>query len=527
MTVWKPFLCPGLVASALLGVFPGHPAARAADEGGPPAVLTSRTVGGDAEPEEEARAQTLLLGVGPASITSGRGARKAAGVFGELAVPAVTHDPAQAAWGRMQKSAKAKIDFDDLDTFVRSYQAAGFTELTIILDGTSPWGAGEGRWTPAVDHEEAYAGWVAAVVERYDADGIDDMPELLRPVLRYQVGSRFAAGASADDYVHMLDLAAQSARVTCEEVQLALAGFFVTPAFVSRPTGMAEVEQAFADAGQALPQGLASLRRVLDRSDLFDLVNLEALGSPYEIEDAVDWVREEMATRDYAKPVMLGRVATSPFLAWGAATRGEGVVVPPATEEDRLRLAAYFTRLTEKDEAALAWVRSFAAADLTRKTMVAAERGVLLMHHTPMEDIADYLKRNGEAALGNAAWAGMVGGKQRRPTLFALDQIALFLRNYDEVIRLPAQHDRVRVYEVRDGKERRWVAWADPEQLLLPGARATLMEIDLPATASHLMYERLATGLDGAHPVRTSLPARKGMVPVRLRPYPVFLYSQF
>ena len=72
------------------------------------------------------------------------------------------------------------------DTWVRAVQAADIDSLMVI----GPW---PGNRTAAyTDHylpadPAAYQAWVRAVVERYDGDGIDDMPGLEHPVRHWEV----------------------------------------------------------------------------------------------------------------------------------------------------------------------------------------------------------------------------------------------------------------------------------------------------------------------------------------------------
>ena len=67
------------------------------------------------------------------------------------------------------------------------------------------------------------------------------------------------------------------------------------------------------------------------------------------------FLRHEMKQRSCDKPLIISDTTPTPFIAWGPATRATGrpqqlgIVVPPATEADRPRLAAYFTKLVDKD----------------------------------------------------------------------------------------------------------------------------------------------------------------------------------
>lgn len=76
--------------------------------------------------------------------------------------------------------------FDDADAFVTAAGAAGVDAIVVL----GPW---PGMRTAAVtpryvpDDLDALAAWVRSVVERYDGDGVEDMPGLVRPVLAWEM----------------------------------------------------------------------------------------------------------------------------------------------------------------------------------------------------------------------------------------------------------------------------------------------------------------------------------------------------
>lgn len=197
----------------------------------------------------------------------------------------------------------------------------------------------------------AYEQWIYSVVERYDADGVGGMPGLLFPVRCYEIGSEFSRcePEPVADYLEMLEHAYAAAHRANGEVVVAHAAFLTTLAFVDDPRAT-EYETAVARVPDQ-SHSLADIRQVLDRRDIFDVINVHSLGDPYEIEAIVAWLDYEMAQRGYHKPIILSDTATTPFIAWGPATACHrapsqmGRIIPPATEADRCRPADYFTRL--------------------------------------------------------------------------------------------------------------------------------------------------------------------------------------
>ncbi len=107
----------------------------------------------------------------------------------ELGVPMV-RDLAM-NWGRIQPQAGAAFDFSVSDEIVAQAQSAD-ADLLILCWGVPRWAApapGDQPVDPGVparEHAGAFAAFVKAFVERYDRDGVADMPGLRRPVAAYE-----------------------------------------------------------------------------------------------------------------------------------------------------------------------------------------------------------------------------------------------------------------------------------------------------------------------------------------------------
>ncbi|MBI5708843.1 MAG: hypothetical protein HZC42_00820 [Candidatus Eisenbacteria bacterium] len=466
--------------------------------------------------------------------------------FAPLGVPAVKPLPDQFTWGKMQAGPDRPVDFRVLDRLVREYQQAGFSEIVLGLKSNCAWGVKDARanLAPRPQHEARYAAWVGAIVERYDGDGRDDMPGLKAPVRWFEVGVEFSSyePEPVEDYLRMLALAHGAAKAANPDAQVLHAAFLTTTVFRDHPAPEA-VEPAYARGDRRiLFHPLSSLRAVLDHPELFDALNVHALGDPYEIEDLARWLRWETARRHYQKPLVISDTSPSPFIAWGPATvvagppGKRGVVVPPATEADRLRLAAYFRRLLDGDPATVRWVHAFVAEDMAKKVVVAAEQGARLLDTSFMEDLEILKARLFHAAAGNSAWGGMVEVKVRplrderevvelRPSFNAVRQVWSHLKDAAAVRRIATDDPRVRLYELSDADGARgWIAWLEPGHLLLPGdpVPSAVVELQVPGDAM-AQAELLITTPGQSEPARRAVRAQGGTFALDLTPTPVFV----
>lgn len=464
--------------------------------------------------------------------------------FAALGVPAAKPYPDAITWGSMQRRPGGPIDFSGMDRFVREYQEAGFRELILVLKAKCAWGSRDAarNFAPRPEHGRAFDAWVRAVVERYDADGSDDMPGLRRPVRYYELGSEWSTfePTPVEDYLAMLARAAAAARSASRRVVFLHAAFLTTGVFRHRPPP-AGYAAAFAAADRRIVEkSLADIRKILDQPRHFDAVNVHALGDPAEIEPIVAWLRWEMKQRGYRKPLIISDTAPAPLIAWGPATRATGpprslgLVLPPATEADRPRLARTFTALVEGDAEALAWTHAFVAADMIKKAVIAAEQGVELINLSFMEDLFPLKLKLAQAGAGTTAWGGMAEVKlnlltqQRtvvalRPSFYAVARLQAHLRDYDAIERLRLPQTGVRAYRIRHGARLTWIAWLEPARLALPGDKVPALEVTLPLAGRRGTVEKMIDRAGVSTPETQVVPVRDGQLRLTLTPLPVFV----
>jgi len=130
-------------------------------------------------PDNSNQSRELIIGVEYVVYGIGEG-------FADLGIPAVKPLPEIFSWDKMQKGPDAPIDFTITDRYVREFQSNGFTQIVLALRPWAgilmkPWMVDETYpQTQAVApaYHAQYSNWVRSLVERYDMDGRDDMPEL-------------------------------------------------------------------------------------------------------------------------------------------------------------------------------------------------------------------------------------------------------------------------------------------------------------------------------------------------------------
>ena len=464
-----------------------------------------------------------------------------ASAFASLGISGVKYLPASFTWDIMQPTNQSPINFAPMDTFVREYEDAGFTHLVVGLKSQSHWASVDynSNPTPKPQYEGAFQKWVGSIVERYDGDGVADMPGLHAPVTYYEVGVEFSSyePEPVADYIHMLSLAYSAAHASFNNVTILNAAFLATTAFDSDPAP-AQYNASFAAVdSRIMYHSLADIRAVLDRPDIFDAIDFHALGAAQEIDPTVSWLDYEMQQRGYVKPIIIGDTAPSPLAGWGPATvchlqpSQMAILIQPAQETDRCRLATFFTQLTQKNQTDLAWAYAYLASDMVEKVAIAAWKNVSLIDTSFMQDLPFLTSPLFRASGGLSAWGGMSetnpnGSLSFRPSFYALKQLVGHLGGYTAMSRLSASDPSVYVFQFLKNGVPVWMAWYQPQTgFSLPGSPSPTVSFHLLVNTSSAFVEPLIANIGQTQPAPVEVHATSGEISLTLGPIPCFVYA--
>lgn len=175
------------------------------------------------------------------------------------------------------------------------------------------------------------------LVERYDGDGIDDMPRLLRPILYYEIESEAALEVfwqgskeikdgmekTVEEYGKVLKAARDAARRANENVKIILAGLNLR-GFADDGADPETVEQRIISKlnDPELPdewreifrRGYEFSKLSLGLHEYFDIVEFHANRNYKGVSGQIKWIRHEMRKRGYEKPIWVGDVTGAPIL---------------------------------------------------------------------------------------------------------------------------------------------------------------------------------------------------------------------
>ncbi len=208
------------------------------------------------------------------------------------------------AWGLIEpeppENGLHSYHWERLDNLVREYQREGF-EIIVVLKAANPWGctgfeplpeSWRASYPPKADRWGDYAHFVTSVVERYDGDGIEDMPGLLRPIRYWEIESeaqhRIFWKATAGEYIKLLQTAYQAAKSANPEAKIILAGINFGDIFSGGTP----------PAISSLPPGLKReadfILKTLSATGYYDAIDIHYNRDYKSIIPAVEWLRQRI-----------------------------------------------------------------------------------------------------------------------------------------------------------------------------------------------------------------------------------------
>lgn len=401
-------------------------------------------------------------------------------------------------WGESQPTEGAAFDWGCTDAHVVGWQAAGIPRTQAYLSPRSAWGSVDaggliiGDVMPDPAHLVAFRGWVRALVERYDGDGVDDAPGLVTPVRHWVVGPEwtgFWPSGDHEDYLLFAEIVREEALAADPAAKLGTIPFLFTDEFAGNEPTDEEIEERMGPP-YVLRNHTEGVLAILDRLDLFDYVNVHALGDYTEIPPLMRWLRAEMADRGHDKPVWIDDAFPAGLLANGAGYPA----LYPVTDANRAAAYELLRAIARQDESwdppyseARAWLRSYMAAGTVKKVITALGEGATGIQIGNTEDwLADSgpLRDAQLTLIGGAAAMGMVDVTHpaglglcdarvpgdTRPAFHALSLLVEMIGDgaFDTVERI-GELEGARGYRLeRDGAST-WVVWLEDGLLHLPG----------------------------------------------------------
>jgi hypothetical protein len=434
-----------------------------------------------------------------------------------------------------------------LDTRVQAYQQAGFEPILVLrawnvwARAVSPEGTTVASTPPRPEYEDDYAAWVAAVVERYDADGVDDFAGLVdtdgdgrpNPVRYYQIETEAVNGywwqgveaaSAVDDYLRLLHLAGTAARGAYDEVRILVATVAGLDLLDGFPTP-AELSDIVTNIHPSVCGALGGLRRLLAARADYDIIAVHSLGDYTGLATLAAWVAT-LAPAD--TPVWITGTTSAPALT------GDPQVlrVRPRYPRDGEALWAALQHPQAPDHATVAaWYRAEQARLAFKKWVYAAVYGFEALVLGLEQDRPDL--ENPALGQRDLAFQGLLepadgsGPPAPRPALTALALAQAQLGGYRTAQRLSGLGPHVQAFVFTVEGLPVYVFWYDDGVARLPADPPVSTTITLPVRSPLLTLFTVPTQREQTGPVVTPVIPVAGRVHLTITETPVILRGEW
>lgn len=460
-------------------------------------------------------------------------------------------------WGNVEPEPGVYV-WGPLDAVVQEYQAAGYTGVQFLLSADSPWAASrrptlgdKGDAFPQEAYLDDYVAFVTNVVERYDGDGVEDMPGLLYGIHHYGVEREFTGfwPGSAEGYVRLLRLAYPAIKAADEQAEVLLVALLMGDVFDGNPDE-AEIGRRLQET-PSFRKSAAEIEMILAACDAYDMVDFHSLGDYSEIPPTTAWIRQQLAANGCGqRPIWIGDAFPMSGLF------GFGGFVPPipfwpVTSETVDAAVTWIQAAVDATdtahESALARVQAETARGLVKKIVVSAGVGLRGINVGNMEDWRTSMagvdrtvvpglgasmvmglmdtsltgqRPGGELPYSGQQWATARRAADARPGFYALQLTAAMLEGFTGVTPLDLGAG-VWAYRFERAEGPVWVLWYEVGGLTFPEAPSPTTTVTLPFTAAQAVVTLTPTaGMTGGAQI---VPSEGGMLTLTVDRTPVFV----
>ena len=458
---------------------------------------------------------------------------------------------ARVEWSAVEKrpprDGKHAYDWSDVDGAVKAWQRNG-VHIMMSLRFHSPWATaprndsefvylkGPAKWLalsgadylPKPEHANDQREYVRRLVERYDGDGVDDVPGLLFPVLHYQVGNEYSNelfwAGTVQEYGRLLREFAGAARSASPDVKVILSGIGFEDVYGFYDVGMDPRTEAHVKKN--LPRVPAGMWEFVRRTDRFSKTSA-GFGDAYDILDA-RWPNYGIVARSKE---FLRQAGCPDKEVWSAEIYSgfplmEPLVLPNWTLQawpTPSRSVEYIGILKKpghpKFDQVNAWYRGLQAAQVVKICMVALDAGSKKLMMGWAVDAQHPL------AVSTLSHHGLysITFKKLWPAAYTYNLVIQKLDGLQRIQRL-RMPENVYVYQctVKDGKQV-LVAFHDDHVGQNHDEPTGQIAAEIPVPGRHARITHVVTEIGRTEPKVVQAGVDGGVLRLRLGEYPVFI----
>ena len=458
------------------------------------------------------------------------------------------------AWGQIEPNVPVggvpTYSWACTDAAVAEYQLAGVVNLQSYLTPKSSWASeSAGDIMPKAAFMDAWRRFVGDLFERYDGDGVDDMPGLVRGITHWVIGPEwtgFWPSGDADDYIALLSATRDAAKAASPTCQLSTIPFMLEDVFHGNEPTAQEIADRLADPNPVGRNLASGIYKILDRPDLFDAVCIHSLGHYTEIPVTLRWFRQQMSARGYTKPIWFDDAFPMPLLA-NAFWPSRYPIHSQQQRDDVIEILRDVGRLQEPDySTAKAWVDAEVAKGVVQKVIVAAAEGARGIHIGNTEDwMHDTNVVSRDTFIGASGASVMMGAIEVTHNDTPLPYDACKIRTpgaprasyrnmalvadrigdgiFGSIAKLSLGNG-VWAYRFEDGSGTWYCLWHEDDVLQLIGQVEASVPVTVPLPAGTAQVEIFVAATTPSPPTGTLVPVMGNQITLALDSVPVFVH---
>jgi hypothetical protein len=390
--------------------------------------------------------------------------------------------------------------WEKLDSHIRWWQASGF-QIQLHVKPRSEWAGQPAQRSkrylsdndeflkrfsifistpPKEEYWDDWGEFVSVLVERYDGDGLDDMPGLKYPIMYYELESEVQHilywMGSLEDYGRALRIFHREAKQVYPDVKVILSGIELGAIARDNPSDIEmERRQAALTAADPDPDRSGYLNEIgqfiegtLAMGDYYDIVEFHALKDYTVIPGTAAYLRRKLADLGYTKEIWAGDATSAPEIGTLAALSGSEVYEGPSGRINRILKDPTHPEYSSVNK----WYRREQAALTIKKYVISIESDLKRVFMCSLEDWPwSPLPHHGLADSDGTP----------RPVFRAIQFLTRKLAEFDEQSRLELGED-VYAFRFDSQGDLFFVLWyeTNEEELDLPVENEPTTKVSIP-----------------------------------------------
>jgi len=457
---------------------------------------------------------------------------------------------------KVQKECGGPFDYSIVDEMVLEYQKYDF-EFLIVL--ATKYDKKPSDYT--VEEIECYQEYVRNTVERYDMDGIDDLPGLKYPIIYWQVDSEFGTGFfdktgamhqltgdfwedPGGEYIKMLRMANPPIRTANPNAKILTIPWQCRGTFVDVEGEARTFDGMPWDFSGHGKQIIEAMHQIMGHPELFDIVTFNSIQNWSGAIGMVRFCKASMASYGYEKPVWMSDLSysvdpilTGPILLYPYHGNAFAIFQPKLVRK-YWKAVGFLNNLAKegmKGGPNTEWLEKQQAIFVTKTIVVCMGEKIEAMNiHGSYNNLFPWMLFFHRMGGGTFGWTGLahndwaVGAYPQRlkEAYFTIKNLNTILRQYTSVECKSSDvpEGKIHRYDFKRDEGSLAVIWLDDRIGQLPGDPMTTVDYTFKEPGVTKVGVKRSLASDTTSLLETLESSSDGSIPLKIDEVPVMIF---